>query len=65
MEINEGNIRITTQPFITIGDQPLSKCEFPVVAKELQSLCVKIEEQRRTIRLLNQRLQEGILNASD
>lgn len=64
MEVNEGNIRISTRPFITIGDKDLTACPPVEVAKEIQALCKVIAEQRNTIRILQQQLQESF-NAAD
>jgi len=58
MEVNEGQTRITTVPYILIGDVPLDKCTLPQIAKEMQAHCKKIHEQRQTIKILRDQLQE-------
>jgi ABC-type ATPase involved in cell division len=61
MEVNEGQVRITTSPFVTIADTPLAECTTPEIAKEIMSLCKRIEDQRNTIISLRKQLaQEAV-----
>lgn len=64
MEVSEGQVRIQQRPFITIADQPLDQCELSTIAKEIQSLCKRVTEQRSTIELLRRELSKVTEGAS-
>lgn len=64
MEVNEGMIRITTQPFVTIDGKPMSECRPQVVAREIYRLCRRVSEQRATIARLRGELVKESANAS-
>lgn len=58
MEANEGQIRVTTEPRITIRDVPLAKCTVEVVQKEMLALLKKVADQRMQIEKLLDRIEE-------
>ena len=46
MEVTEGNIRVGSQPVITIGDASLHTCDRNIIAKEILALVKRIGELR-------------------
>ncbi len=65
MEVNEGQIRISQVPYITIADKPLGECKTPLIAREIQRMCKMLEEQRKTIKLLRAELAKIAEEAAD
>jgi len=56
MEINEGDIKISQVPYVTIGDKELHECEWWRIKREFVSLVKKIGEQRERIAQLEKEL---------
>lgn len=57
MEINEGEVRITNIPDVTIGDKSLATLvherKTSIIAKTILELCNKIRQQREEIERLS------------
>lgn len=57
-ETQEGNVRVSQQPVIRIGDVALEDCKPYAIRREILALVKKIGEQRDEIMRLRRELDE-------